>query len=176
MDSNKLDDAVLEDGANETPSEAKSGAKSARKSAPKRAPAAAPRPVRASKPTTAVPPPASARGVADEDDDDDTDLSHDDADAASGSELKKQELISLVVERADVRKKYAKPVVEAVIEILGEALAEGREMNLQPFGKLKVNRAKDTANARIIVAKIRQAKSGPAGDGDDKEAVADDND
>ncbi|MCA9300045.1 MAG: hypothetical protein KDA28_13325, partial [Phycisphaerales bacterium] len=36
-------------------------------------------------------------------------------------ELKKKELIEAVVERSGVRKKYAKPAVEAMIDILGES-------------------------------------------------------
>ena len=104
---------------------------------------------------------------------------------AAGTELKKQELVDRVVERADIKKKLAKPVVEALLEVLGEALAvwfqvlvglrplhamgealaEGRELNLQPMGKLKYNRTRETPNARIIVAKIRQRKlSGPGTD------------
>ena len=77
----------------------------------------------------------------------------------SAPELKKKELVDLVTERSDVRKKYAKPVVEAMIDILGEAIAEGRELNLQPLGKIKHQRTKDTPNARITVSKIRQSKS-----------------
>ncbi|MCZ4351403.1 HU family DNA-binding protein [Roseovarius aestuarii] len=92
-------------------------------------------------------------------------------------ELKKQELIALIVERSDVAKKYAKPVIEAMLDVLGEALAEGRELNLQPMGKIKQNRVKETAKARVIVAKIRQQKPGASGqDGvsaNTKEAVAD---
>ncbi|MDT8327915.1 MAG: HU family DNA-binding protein [Roseovarius sp.] len=80
----------------------------------------------------------------------------------AGPELKKQELLDKVVTRTDVKKKFAKPVVEAVLEILGEALAEGRELNLQPLGKVKLNRIKEMANARVIVAKIRQPKAGGA--------------
>lgn len=82
--------------------------------------------------------------------------------ADAGPELKKQELLDKVVTRTDVKKKLAKPVVEAVLEILGEALAEGRELNLQPLGKVKINRIKEMANARVIVAKIRQPKAGGA--------------
>lgn len=93
-------------------------------------------------------------------------------------EMKKQELIALVVDRSDVAKKHAKPVVEAMLEVLGEALAEGRELNLQPLGKVKQNRVKDTPGARVIVAKIRQQKPGGApqdeGAKNAKEAVADD--
>lgn len=78
----------------------------------------------------------------------------------AGPEMKKQELIDKVLNKGDIKKKYAKPVVEAVLEVLGEALAEGRELNLPPLGKIKINRVRDVANARIIVTKIRQSKSG----------------
>ncbi len=79
----------------------------------------------------------------------------------AGTEMKKQELLDKVLARADTRKKFARPVVDAVLEVLGEALAEGRELNLPPLGRIKLNRVKDMPNARVIVAKIRQAKLGP---------------
>ncbi|ARE85169.1 integration host factor subunit alpha [Roseovarius mucosus] len=91
----------------------------------------------------------------------------------SGPELKKQELIDKVLAKGDIKKKNAKPVVEAVLEVLGEVLAEGREINLPPLGKIKINRVRDMANARIIIAKIRQAKPGA---GPDTEADDDDSD
>ncbi|MCR9147284.1 MAG: HU family DNA-binding protein [Rhodobacteraceae bacterium] len=74
-------------------------------------------------------------------------------------ELKKKELLELVAERSGLRKNQIKPAVEAMMEILGEAIAEGRELNLEPLGKLKHQRAKETGNARVTVAKIRQNKS-----------------
>lgn len=166
MESHKPDetgqDEAISAAGGSRPRGGKAGAAKSAKAAPKRARAAASPPLPKS---TAVPPPPMARmaDVADDDDDDQD---------ASGGELKKQELIAKVVDRADIRKKYAKPVVEAVIDILGETLAEGRELNLQPFGKLKVNRTKETAAARIIIAKIRQSKPGSGSDGAEKEAVA----
>lgn len=101
--------------------------------------------------------------------------------AETQKELKKKELIEAVVERSGVRKKYAKPAVEAMIDILGEAIAEGRELNLQPLGKITRKRTKDTTNARVTMARIRQSKhAGPALDpaetpdaGESKETVAD---
>ncbi|WP_422029097.1 HU family DNA-binding protein [Roseovarius sp.] len=88
---------------------------------------------------------------------------------SGGAELKKRGLIDEVVKRSGVRKKFAKPVIEAMIDVLGEAISEGREVNLQPFGKIKQQRTKDTANARITVARIRQSKSaGPALDPEDR--------
>lgn len=101
--------------------------------------------------------------------------------------LKKQELIAKVVERSDVPKKHAKPVVEAMLAVLGDALGEGRELNLQPMGKAKSKRQKDTGKGHVIIANIRQTHAGagalvePAPEGPmgatqvtDKEAVADD--
>ncbi|WP_272004303.1 HU family DNA-binding protein [Roseovarius sp. ZX-A-9] len=92
---------------------------------------------------------------------------------AAELEMKKQELLARVVDRSEIKKKYAKPVVEAMIAVLGEALAEGRELNLPPLGKVKQNRTKETPTARIIIAKIRQKKPHVAGAFDVKESIAD---
>ncbi|WP_135504716.1 HU family DNA-binding protein [Roseovarius aestuariivivens] len=81
----------------------------------------------------------------------------------AASDLKKRELLQLVADRCDMNKNQVKPVVEAMMEVLGEAIAEGRELNLEPFGKLKQQRTKDTPNARVTVVKIRQKKPGAAG-------------
>ena len=71
-------------------------------------------------------------------------------------ELKKVELIDMVVERAGVKKRDAKPAIEAALEILGAALAEGREVNMQPLGKIRVNRMKQLSSARVMTCKVRQ--------------------
>ena len=75
--------------------------------------------------------------------------------------LKKKELIDTVVERSGIKKKDAKPVVEAMLAVLGQTLAEGREMNLQPLGKIKINRAKDVQGGKVLVTKIRQSNRVP---------------
>jgi len=77
----------------------------------------------------------------------------------TGPELKKKELIDLVVARSGVKKKEAKPVVEAMLAVLGETIASGRELNLQPFGKLRINRVTDKGNGNVIICKLRQSKS-----------------
>ena len=59
--------------------------------------------------------------------------------------------------RSGVKKKDAKPVVEAMLAVLGEALADNRELNIQPLGKVKVRRAKQMPNGRVLVTKIRQS-------------------
>ncbi|MCR8825588.1 HU family DNA-binding protein [Pseudosulfitobacter koreensis] len=76
----------------------------------------------------------------------------------SGPMMRKKELIDAVVEASGVKKKDAKPVVEAMLEVLGTALSESRELNLHPLGSVKIRRANDMTKARVLTAKIRQRK------------------
>ncbi len=111
--------------------------------------------------TTMVPkPPRSGAHAAKPDRKAKTDIAED-----AGAPLKKQELLAKVVERSDVSKKHVKPVIEAMLAVLGEAIAEGRELNLQPLGKVKRKRMKDTGKARVIVASIRQQNATGTGAG-----------
>lgn len=71
-------------------------------------------------------------------------------------DLRKKELVEMVVARSGVRKRDAKPAVEAALAILGEAIADGRELNLRPFGKLRITRMKKGSNGQIINARVRQ--------------------
>ncbi|THH39215.1 DNA-binding protein [Aliishimia ponticola] len=75
--------------------------------------------------------------------------------------MRKKDLIDAVVERSGHKRRDVKAVIENTLAVLGEALAEDREMNLPPFAKLKVQRVKQQQSARVIVAKLRQqTKSG----------------
>jgi len=74
---------------------------------------------------------------------------------ATGPELKKRDLVEKVAKRSGVKKKDAKLVVEAMLAVLGESIAEGRELILQPLGRLKTTRIKETANGRILICKLR---------------------
>ncbi|MFV0513104.1 MAG: HU family DNA-binding protein [Jhaorihella sp.] len=85
------------------------------------------------------------------------------APVVASADMKKKELIALVTERSGAKKKDAKPVVEAMLAVLGEALASGRELNLAPLGKMRINRVEDKANGRIIVCKLRQPKDTSSG-------------
>ncbi|MHA6261594.1 HU family DNA-binding protein [Arenibacterium sp. CAU 1754] len=77
------------------------------------------------------------------------------------ADMKKKELVDLVVERSGMKKKDIKPAVEATLAVLGEAIANGRELNLQPFGKLRINRSEEKANGRVTVCKLRQSLNTP---------------
>lgn len=70
----------------------------------------------------------------------------------------KRELIERVVIASGIKKKAAKPVVEAMLKELGDALARGETLNLQPFGKGIVKNRKDLENAEIIELRLRRSK------------------
>jgi DNA-binding protein HU-alpha len=72
--------------------------------------------------------------------------------------MKKKDLMDRVVERSGMKKKDVKPAVEAALAVIGEALAAGEEMNIQPLGKIMVNREKDRPNGKVIICKVRQPK------------------
>ncbi|MGH1578010.1 HU family DNA-binding protein [Planktotalea sp.] len=94
------------------------------------------------------------------------------APVVSDPALKKKELIDTVTERSGIKKKDAKPVVEAMLAVLGQTLSEGREINLQPLGKVKINRTKEVQGGSVIIAKIRQSNRVPKADADKAPAKA----
>ncbi len=73
-----------------------------------------------------------------------------------GPVMRKKELIDTVVTRSGIKKKDAKPVVDAMLAVLGEALADNRELILPPMGRIKVRKEKLLPNGRVLVTKIRQ--------------------
>ncbi|MCT4557949.1 MAG: HU family DNA-binding protein [Pelagimonas sp.] len=83
-----------------------------------------------------------------------------DAAVVEDTDLRKKELIEAVVARSGVKKRDAKPAIEAALEILGEALAEGRALNLKPLGKAKVVRMKQLDHGRVVNLRLRQTSAG----------------
>lgn len=73
-----------------------------------------------------------------------------------GPVMRKKELIDTVVTRSGIKKKDAKPVVDAMLAVLGEALADNRELILPPMGRVKVRKEKKLPNGRVLVVKVRQ--------------------
>jgi len=85
-----------------------------------------------------------------------------------GEMLKKAEFIDRAVERGDVKKRDAKPAIEAALAVLSEALMAGEELNLPPMGKMRVVKSKDIGDgARVLTLKLRTMKDG-AGSGASK--------
>ncbi len=76
--------------------------------------------------------------------------------------MRRKELIERVAELTGGKKKDLREIVEAVLEVLGEALTKGEELNLPPLGKAKVNRQRDLTSGQVLIVKLR--RPGPGGD------------
>ncbi|MFL4471424.1 HU family DNA-binding protein [Tateyamaria armeniaca] len=81
-----------------------------------------------------------------------------------GPMMRKPELVNAVVAKSGMKKKDVKPIVEATLAVLGAALQDSRELNLQPMGKIKVNREKKKPNGKVMIARIRQSQDLPSED------------
>lgn len=78
--------------------------------------------------------------------------------AADTPAMKKKDLIEAVAAKVDVKKPDVKATVEAVLEILGGALANGQSLNVPPLGKVMIKNGKTGANANVMNVRIRQSK------------------
>lgn len=95
------------------------------------------------------------------------------ADEAVGAgPLKLKELIEAVVERTGQRKGEARTAVQAALAVMGEALAEGTEVNLPPLGKMKINRSKPTPRGQMMMIKLVQNRRGPPSEDAAKDPLA----
>ena len=74
----------------------------------------------------------------------------------AGTEMRKKELIEQVVMRSGMKKRDVKPLVDTLFAVMGEAVAEGRELIIPPFGRLKVHKQKITPKKKIFFAKVHQ--------------------
>lgn len=79
-----------------------------------------------------------------------------DAAAASTVTLRKKELLDRVGAIAKVKKKDLREVVEATLQVLGEALARGEDLNLPPLGRAKVGRQKGVNGGDLYIVKLRR--------------------
>ena len=84
-----------------------------------------------------------------------------------GEMIKKPEFLDRAVERADVKKREAKPAIEVALAVPTVSLINGEELNLPPIGKLRVVKSKDVGEgAKVLTLKLRTMKDG-AGQGAD---------
>jgi nucleoid DNA-binding protein len=74
--------------------------------------------------------------------------------------LRKKELIERVAAVSGVKKQDTRAIIDAVLSVLGDALAAGETLALPPLGKARVNRHKDVDGGEILTVKLR--RGGPA--------------
>ncbi|WP_052245403.1 HU family DNA-binding protein [Halocynthiibacter namhaensis] len=74
---------------------------------------------------------------------------------------RKKDLLDKVSKKTGMRKNEIRPIMDAILAEMGEALCDDAEMVLQPFGKLMVKRSKDLSNATVYTCRIRRLNGQP---------------
>lgn len=77
--------------------------------------------------------------------------------------VKKKDLIDRVVAASGLKKSDVKAAVEAALAEMGAALDRGENLQLPPFGNMRVAKFKDMANATVLTCKLRRPKGGAKG-------------
>ncbi|KGJ03496.1 DNA-binding protein [Paracoccus halophilus] len=70
--------------------------------------------------------------------------------------LQKRQLLAHVARRTGLRSADIKPVVEATLAELGDAIAGGMTLALPPLGRARVSRSIDRSGAEIITLRLRR--------------------
>ena len=88
--------------------------------------------------------------------------------------LRKKDLVERVCTASGLKKKDVKPVIEATLRVLGDALEAGAALAIPPLGKARVNKQTGTTGDAVLVVKLRRPPAAapggspaPDGDGDD---------
>lgn len=81
--------------------------------------------------------------------------------AAPRPRLRKKELVARVAELSGARKSAVRPIVEATLAALGDALAAGDDLVLPPFGKLRINRQRDLPTGAVMTLRLRRRAAVP---------------
>lgn len=85
--------------------------------------------------------------------------------------VKKPEFLERSIARTAVKKRDAKPAIEAALAELAALLSEGNELNLPPLGKLKLIKSKDIGDgAKVMTLKLRTMKDNAGQPKDDSGA------
>ncbi len=80
--------------------------------------------------------------------------------AAPAKFLRRKEMVERVVASSGLKPNVVKTALDAVLLELGNALSAGEDLNLQPLGKVTVNRKKQVKDREIIICKIRRKLAG----------------
>ena len=85
--------------------------------------------------------------------------------------LRKKELYDRVAAATGAKKGDVRPIADAVLDILGKALAAGEVLALPPFGKARVNRQKDIGTGEVLIVRLRRGGGGGQAADDGNEAL-----
>lgn len=76
--------------------------------------------------------------------------------------VKRKELVERIAAKSGIKPNVIKSVLDAVLVELGDVLSAGEVLEVQPLGKITVNRRKEFPDREILVCKVRRNLRKPA--------------
>ena len=70
--------------------------------------------------------------------------------------MRTKDLVEAIAPNVSVKRKDLRPLMEAVFKAMGDALAEGKSLNIPPLGKILVKKERKGENADTIVLRLRR--------------------
>lgn len=75
--------------------------------------------------------------------------------------IHKRDFIDSVVAATGAKKSDARPIIEATLEKLGDALSSGKTLAVPPLGRCRVNLEKDQRGGDVITLRLRRRAGAP---------------
>ena len=82
------------------------------------------------------------------------------AKSAKEGSMRTMDLINVIAPNITVSRKDIRTAIDAAFKAMGEALAEGKMLNLPPLGKMSVKRTKPGEKSDMVMVKLRRMKAG----------------
>ena len=70
--------------------------------------------------------------------------------------VQKKDFVERVIAATGAKKSEARPIIEATLEQLGEALSAGQTLAVPPLGRGRVNLEKDLRGGDVITLRLRR--------------------
>lgn len=70
--------------------------------------------------------------------------------------VQKRDFVDRVLSASGAKKAEARPVIEATLDQLGRALAEGETLAVPPLGRARVTLEKDSRGGEVITLRLRR--------------------
>lgn len=87
--------------------------------------------------------------------------------AATGIEprlqLRMRDILERVVDRSGMKKGEARTAIEATMAVIGEAIENGEDIDLPGFGKLKIQKEKETGKGKAYLLRLIRNRASEGG-------------
>lgn len=70
--------------------------------------------------------------------------------------VRRKELVERIAASSGVKPNLIKSVLDAVLKEIGDVMSSGEVLQVQPLGKMSVNRRKDLPDGEVLICKLRR--------------------